>query len=160
MIEFETGSADATFDLGRILGTLLVPGDFIALVGDLGAGKTQFVKGMARGVGVPDDETVCSPSYTILNIHSGRVPFYHFDLYRLGDEGEVDDLGFDEYFSGNGVCAVEWAERMGGRIPGDNLTVFFRIDGPESRILSFRPTGDRAVGLLRRLREISPYKSV
>lgn len=160
MTDFTTESAAATFEVGRVLGELIKPGDFIALVGDLGAGKTQFVKGLAQGVGVSGDETVCSPSYTILNIHAGRIPLYHFDLYRLSDEGQVSELGFDEYFSGSGVSVVEWAERLGGDIPFDNLTVVFAIEGPERRRLGFRASGDRAAELLRLLAEVYPYKSV
>jgi tRNA threonylcarbamoyladenosine biosynthesis protein TsaE len=151
-----TESALSTMDCGRILGELLVPGDFIALVGDLGAGKTQFVKGVAQGLVISADEPVCSPSYTILNIHQGRIPLYHFDLYRLNDDSQVRDLGFDEYFEGNGVSVVEWADRMGDQIPHDNLSVVFTVEGPERRRLCFKPNGERSNELLRLLSAALP----
>jgi tRNA threonylcarbamoyladenosine biosynthesis protein TsaE len=149
--EFISGSALSTIDCGRILGNLLMPGDFIALVGDLGAGKTQFVKGVAQGLGVSSDEPVCSPSYTILNIHQGRIPLYHFDLYRLSDGSQISELGFDEYFAGDGVSVVEWADRLGNDNPHDNLGVVFSIDDAERRKLCFQPTGERSAELLRLL---------
>lgn len=160
MTDFISEGAASTIDFGRTLGELLMPGDFIALFGDLGAGKTQFAKGVAQGVGVPADETVCSPSYTILNVYEGRIPFYHFDLYRLSDEGQVSELGFDEYFAGNGASVVEWADRLGGQIPNDSLRVVFTIEGPERRRLSFGSTGARSAELLRSLSAVSHYKSV
>ena len=151
MKEVTTESALATINCGRTLGSLLIPGDFIALEGDLGAGKTQFVKGVAQGLGISSDEPVSSPSYTILNIHQGRIPLYHFDLYRLSDESQVNELGFDEYFTGSGASVVEWAERLGNQIPHDNLRVVFTVEGVERRRLSFQPTGERSVELLRLL---------
>jgi tRNA threonylcarbamoyladenosine biosynthesis protein TsaE len=144
-----TENALSTMAFGRMLGKLLIPGDFIALVGDLGAGKTHFVKGVAQGLEISSDEPVCSPSYTILNIHQGRIPLYHFDLYRLNDNSQISDLGFDEYFEGNGVSIVEWADRMGDQIPRDNLTVIFTIEALELRRLCFKPNGDRPNELLR-----------
>ena len=87
----------------------------VALTGQLGAGKTTLIQGMAEGLGVKD--YVTSPSFIIINEYLGRVPFYHVDLYRLDEEAEVLDLGIDEYFDRGGVCVIEWAERLGGRKP-------------------------------------------
>jgi tRNA threonylcarbamoyladenosine biosynthesis protein TsaE len=154
--ELISESAIDTFNYGRILGGLLESGDFVALIGDLGAGKTHFVKGIAHGLGVSPDEPVCSPSYTILNIHQGRIPLYHFDLYRLNDEGQVSDLGFEEYFDGPGVTVVEWADRLGSLMPQDNLRVVFCLEGVERRRLCFQPAGDRSRGLLRRIATVLP----
>lgn len=156
MNELISESAIDTFNYGRILGMLLEAGNFVALIGDLGAGKTHFVKGIALGLGVSSDETVCSPSYTILNIHHGRLPLYHFDLYRLTDEGQVADLGFEEYFDGPGVAVVEWADRLGSLMPQDNLRVVFCLEGVERRRLCFQPTGDRSHELLRRITTLLP----
>lgn len=151
MTELVTQSAGETHALGAALGRILTAGDFIALIGDLGAGKTHFVKGVAAGLGVPDDLPVTSPTYTLLNIYHGRIPLYHFDLYRLAGAEQVDDLGFDEYFSGDGVCLVEWAERLGGFIPSEQLSVNFSHDGDDRRRLVFSAAGARAEELMRDL---------
>jgi tRNA threonylcarbamoyladenosine biosynthesis protein TsaE len=139
---------------------LLVPGDFISLIGDLGAGKTQFVKGVAQGLGIPPEETVCSPSYTILNIHNGRIPLYHFDLYRLAGPDQVFDLGFEEYFAGEGVSIVEWADRIDCHNPYENLRICFQIDDVERRRLTFQPAGKRPIELVRLFADALPQKSV
>lgn len=147
----ETNSSAETVALGERLGRLLAPGDFIALVGDLGAGKTQFTKGIAAGLGVDPGTPVTSPTYTILNIYQGRLPLYHFDLYRLEGGEEVEELGFEEYFSGSGVCVVEWAERMGEEPQGGVLTVTIDHAGPEGRVVRFEARGDRPEAILRQL---------
>lgn len=146
-----TRSGAETVDLGARLGRLLSPGDFIALVGELGAGKTQFAKGIAVGLEVDPGTPVTSPTYTILNIYQGRLPLYHFDLYRLHDPDEVSDLGFDEYFYGAGACVVEWAERLGEEIPPQVLTVSLTHAGAEERTVSFDAVGPRALQLLEEL---------
>jgi len=117
-------SPEATEQFGFSLGQLLLPGDFVSLHGDLGAGKTKFAGGIARGLGVDPIIPVTSPTYTILNIYQGRIPLYHFDLYRLKGDDDVVDLGFTEYFSGNGVSLVEWAERMKEELPSCRLEIF------------------------------------
>lgn len=160
MKEFTAVDPTATVEYGRKLGELLLPGDFIALVGELGAGKTQFAKGVALGAGVPENEPVCSPSYSILNIHHGRIPLYHFDLYRLTDPGLIEELGFEEYFDGDGVCLVEWADLLGDQIPGDMLKICFTSAGPEQRVLQFQPSGDRSDELLSLLSSALLQKSV
>ena len=103
-------SIDETLRLGSLLGELLLPGDIILLQGDLGTGKTAFTQGIGRGLGV--STTINSPTFTILKeYHAARLPLYHFDLYRIDEPEELMTLGFDDYFSGDGVCVVEWAER-------------------------------------------------
>ncbi len=151
MTELVTESPSETSACGSRLGELLMPGDFIALVGDLGAGKTQFVKGVARGLKVSSSDPVTSPTYAILNIHKGRIPLYHFDLYRLKAEEDVADLGFEEFFRGEGVSIVEWAERLGGLLPHENIVIQFMIDEAERRRLIFLPTGPRALELVQLL---------
>jgi tRNA threonylcarbamoyladenosine biosynthesis protein TsaE len=140
-----------TLELGARLGRLLAPGDFIALVGELGAGKTQFAKGVAVGLQVDPGTPVTSPTYNILNIYQGRLPLYHFDLYRLHGPDEVEELGFEEYFYGTGACVVEWAERLGEEMPEQYLTVSLSHAGVEERSVSFAATGPRAVTLLEEL---------
>jgi tRNA threonylcarbamoyladenosine biosynthesis protein TsaE len=146
-----TGSGEETAALGARLGRLLVPGDFVALVGELGAGKTQFAKGVAAGLEVAADTPVTSPTYTILNIYPGRIPLYHFDLYRLQGPEEVAELGFEEYFAGAGACLVEWAERLGEEAPDQLLTVTLSHAGAESREVSFAASGTRAERVLEAL---------
>ena len=146
-----TGSGEETVALGARLGRLLAPGDFVALVGELGAGKTQFAKGIALGLQVAPDTPVTSPTYTILNIYQGRIPLYHFDLYRLHGPEEVAELGFEEYFSGSGACVVEWAERLGEEAPADLLTVTLCHAEAESREICFAASGARAGRLLEEL---------
>ena len=147
----ETFSSEETAALGERLGRVLEPGGFVALVGELGAGKTQFSKGIALGLEVDPQTPVTSPTYTILNIYQGRHPLYHFDLYRLQGAEEVEDLGFEEYFSGDGVCVVEWAERMEGDLPAQLLTVSLDHRGAEGRSVCFDAAGTRPEAILRAL---------
>ena len=146
-----TGSGEETVALGARLGRLLLPGDFVALEGELGAGKTQFAKGIAAGLEVDPGTPVTSPTYTILNIYQGRLPLYHFDLYRLQGPEEIAELGFEEYFHGRGACVVEWAERLAEEAPEHVLSVTLCHAGEESRTISFAATGKRACELLEEL---------
>jgi tRNA threonylcarbamoyladenosine biosynthesis protein TsaE len=150
-LEVLTACVEETRALGALLGKSLTPGDFIALCGDLGAGKTQFVQGIARGLAVPEEYRVTSPTYTLLNIYPGRVPLYHFDLYRLTSGAEALDMGFDEYFYGQGACLVEWAERLESECPENYLMVHFQYLSEASRVIRFEPHGERAIKLLQTL---------
>lgn len=105
---YETGSAEETAELGRKIGEHAMPGEVYTLNGDLGVGKTVFTQGIARGLGIT--EPVSSPTFTILQIYDeGRLPFYHFDVYRIGDVEEMEEIGYEDYFYGDGICMVEWA---------------------------------------------------
>jgi tRNA threonylcarbamoyladenosine biosynthesis protein TsaE len=145
---FLTKSVEETVALGSRLGKIVLPGDFIALIGDLGAGKTHFTQGFARGVGVAPDVCVSSPSYTLLNEYRGRIPLYHFDLYRLEGDGDIRELGFDEYFYGQGVCVVEWADRLCFELPDAYLKVVINGSGESTRRIELLPYGDRYEKLL------------
>lgn len=123
-MRFVSDSPETTEKLGYSLAQLLQPGVFIALHGELGAGKTRFASGLAKGLGVDPAIPVTSPTYTLLNIYQGRIPLYHFDLYRLHGDDDIVDLGFSEYFSGIGVCLVEWAERLDKELPQERLEIF------------------------------------
>jgi tRNA threonylcarbamoyladenosine biosynthesis protein TsaE len=123
MPEFLSHSEEETSAVGERVGRLLKPGDVVLLYGDLGAGKTAFVRGLARGVEAPADD-VSSPTFTLMQQYQGRMMLHHVDLYRL-EPPEVDDLGLDELLTGSGVVAIEWAERWRDR-PGGALEV--RID--------------------------------
>lgn len=112
----ETNSPDETLEAGRQLGLLAKPGDIYTLNGDLGVGKTVFTQGVAKGLGVT--EHVNSPTFTIVQVYdSGRLPFYHFDVYRIGDVEEMEEIGYEDYFFGDGICMVEWAQRIAELIP-------------------------------------------
>ncbi|HYS44299.1 MAG TPA: tRNA (adenosine(37)-N6)-threonylcarbamoyltransferase complex ATPase subunit type 1 TsaE, partial [Geobacteraceae bacterium] len=146
-----SGSAAQTVSLGERLGALLGEGDFIALTGELGSGKTQFARGVAAGIGVDPAVPVTSPTYTLMNLYHGRLPLYHFDLYRLAGDQDVADLGFEEYFYGSGVCLVEWAERLGCLLPEERLTVLFGYLDDNSRNISFEPSGERYEEIIKNM---------
>lgn len=109
-MEFYTASAQETEQLGQRLGQKLKPGAVIAYSGDLGAGKTAFTRGLARGLGIEDPIT--SPTYTIVNEYPGKIPLFHFDMYRLGSSEDLFDIGWEDYLTRGGVIAVEWSERV------------------------------------------------
>jgi len=135
-----TNSAEETRQLGEWLAGRLKAGDTLLLRGELGSGKSEFTRGLAKGLGVT--ETVTSPSFTILNVYeSGRLPLYHFDWYRLEDSGELYELGMDEYLGGDGIAAVEWPEQCEDAVPEDALEIRFRYVDENTRDLSFRRLG-------------------
>ncbi|NLH49141.1 MAG: tRNA (adenosine(37)-N6)-threonylcarbamoyltransferase complex ATPase subunit type 1 TsaE [Myxococcales bacterium] len=143
MGRLETHSENETRALAARLAGLLRPGDVLALVGDLGAGKTRFVQGLARGLGVPEDVPVTSPTFTLLaTFRQGRLPLFHFDLYRLANEDDLARIGAEEYLWGEGVAAVEWAERAPKMMPDETLWIHFSFAG-EVRELAFRSIVDR-----------------
>ena len=113
---FESSREQETFALGEKIGKEAKPGDIYALLGDLGVGKTVFTKGLARGLGI--EEHVSSPTFTIVQIYEeGRLPLYHFDVYRIGGPEEMDEIGYEDYFFGTGVCLVEWANLIEELMP-------------------------------------------
>ena len=120
----ETNSPDETFRAGKELGTKVQPGDIYLLNGDLGVGKTVFTQGVAAGLDIK--EHVNSPTFTIVQVYEeGRIPFYHFDVYRIGDVEEMDEIGYEDYFYGEGLCIIEWAELIEEIIPENakNITI-------------------------------------
>lgn len=146
-----SSSPEATEQLGARLAQLLQPGDFIALHGELGAGKTKFASGIARGLGVDPSVPVTSPTYTLMNIYHGDIPLYHFDLYRLGGDYDIIDLGFNEYFSGDGICLVEWAERLEKELPQERLEVFISFEAENVRQIELLPVSGRFGSILKTL---------
>jgi tRNA threonylcarbamoyladenosine biosynthesis protein TsaE len=134
-IDVITTSEEETESAGEELAASLGPGDVVLLFGDLGAGKTAFVRGLARGLGAPGDD-VSSPTFTIIQEYPGRVTLYHVDLYRL-EPREVDDLGLDDLVSGEGVVAIEWADRWNGR-PDDVVEVRLEDAGEDRRRVEIR----------------------
>lgn len=123
----ESFSPEETFELGRQMGEKARGGEIFTLTGDLGVGKTVFTQGFARGLAI--DEPVSSPTFTIIQEYeSGRLPLYHFDAYRIGDPEEMEEIGYDDYFFGSGVCLIEWAQKIGELIPEGAVSVCIEKD--------------------------------
>ncbi len=141
---YETFSPEETRALGRAAGADAVPGQICTLRGDLGAGKTVFTQGVAEGLGIT--EPVSSPTFTIVQVYEdGRMPFYHFDVYRIGDIGEMDEIGYEDYFYGDGLCMVEWADKIPELLPEKRLDITIEKDpekGCEYRRIRFRKAGE------------------
>jgi len=134
-----TKSENETILEGEKLGRTLKPGAVVALFGDLGAGKTAFTRGLATGLGI--SMSVTSPTFTIVNEYPGEIPLFHFDMYRLESENELFDIGWDDYLDRNGVCAVEWSERVPGAFFTDFITVKIENLGDNSRRLEIVDEG-------------------
>lgn len=139
-MDVQTHTEAATIDLGRAIGAVLTDGDVLALQGDLGAGKTHFVQGIARGMGI--DANIVSPTFTILNYYEHDIPLQHFDFYRLEEDYELDDLGYDDYLA-SGVTVIEWSEKFPDRLPDDALIVVIEKTGLTDRVFHFHFQGDR-----------------
>lgn len=142
---------EATVQLGRRLGRLLSPGMVVALVGPLGAGKTQLVRAIAEGLGLADSGMVCSPTFVLQHDYLGRLPIHHFDVYRLRSEAEFLDLGVEELMEGEDVCLIEWADRVAGCLPADHLRIELRILGENERQAALTGTGARAAAIVSAL---------
>lgn len=147
----QTKSPEQTMHLGRIGGELLRPGSVVALMGDLGTGKTVFVKGVAKGLGVSDEREITSPSFVLVNEYSGRWPIYHVDLYRLHHAREVEDLGWEELISPPGVTLIEWAQKVLALLPPERMDVHFEWVNAQERKLTLVGRGEAARGWVRAL---------
>lgn len=124
---YETNSPEETFALAKQLGEAVEPGTVFTLTGDLGVGKTVFAQGLAEGLGIT--EPINSPTFTIVQVYEeGRLPFYHFDVYRIGDVEEMEEIGYEDYFYGDGVCLVEWAELIGEILPQRRTQILVEKD--------------------------------
>jgi len=145
-------SALETIRIGKSIGSLLLPGDIVALVGELGTGKTQFAKGLAAGLGVRKSNYIPSPSFTLINEYAGRIPFYHIDLFRLGTEKEAEELGLEEYFQSGGIAAIEWADKIPSMLFKEMLWIHIRYTGKHTRSLELLGKGKRYEELMNRLR--------
>ena len=147
LIELQLKSPQATLRLGRKLGALLLPGDFVALEGGLGAGKTQLVRGVAEGAGA---ETATSPTFALVHLYrGGRVLLQHLDLYRLsGGPAELFALGFEDLLAEPAATLCEWPERAGPLLPAERLEIALEVTGPRARKARLTATGARALQLL------------
>ena len=130
----ESYSEKETLEIGKKLGEAALPSSIYALVGDLGVGKTVLAKGMASGLGVEED--IVSPTFTIVREYSGRLPYYHFDIYRIEDEEELLEIGWDEYIGLGGVCLIEWADLVPEAMPKD--TIWVRIEKDLAKGVNYR----------------------
>lgn len=146
----QTASAEETVALGRFLGERCKAGWVIGLSGDLGAGKTTFTRGLAEGAGA-DPAGVTSPTFTFLHVYAGRLPVYHLDLYRLDSEGQVRDLGVDDYIGGDGVAVVEWFENVPGFLPPSRIEALLTVTKADERTILFRGTATEWDGLIGEL---------
>ena len=154
MLKYISNSTVDTKNLAVRLALHLSAGDIICLFGNLGAGKTVFASGISSGMGVEDN--ICSPTFTILNEYDGRIPFYHFDVYRINSE-EFLDMGGDEYLSGDGITLIEWPENISDVLPKERLEIYINYDGSSAentREIVFRPIGQRYKEVIRKLSEV------
>ena len=150
-MEISSRSTSETIRLGKRIGRLLRPGDVVALVGELGAGKTQFIKGLAEGAGVGKPTYISSPSFTLINEYTGRVPFYHVDLFRLDQEKEAEELGLDDYFQGDGITAIEWADKIPSLLPKEMFLIQIAYTGRNTRSLEIIGKGKHYEDLVKEL---------
>ncbi len=152
-MHFETDSDQGTIALGRRLGNLLNAGDVVALVGELGSGKTWFAKGIGLGLGVGSGEIITSPSFTLVNEYPGRVPLYHIDLYRLESLSEALSAGMEEYFIPEAVAVVEWADRWPEMLPEQRVGVTLTILDEHTRRITVSGRHPRAVEIIEALED-------
>ena len=151
--ELTTRSPHQTLRLGAFLGKMISAGTVVALIGNLGSGKTTLAKGIAKGLGVRDEREVTSPSFVLVNEYRGQVPVYHVDLYRLDDPRQVEELGWDEWIAGPGVTLVEWAEKAMPLWPEETVEVHLQWTGPENRRFVIQGKGKRVESIIQNLRE-------
>jgi len=151
ILTLTAATAAETQAIAERLGRLLAPGDVLALVGPLGAGKTTFVQGLARGLDVPPDRHVASPTFALVNEHPGRVPLVHADLYRIEHARELAELGLTDAFD-RAAVAIEWLDRFPDAAPAERLEITLAFADGEGRTLTFTPAGARATALVDRLR--------
>jgi tRNA threonylcarbamoyladenosine biosynthesis protein TsaE len=150
-IVLSSDNPDKTFQWGTVLGTLLNRGDVVALVGELGAGKTTLTQGIVRGLGVTEDHYIGSPTFTLINEYDGRVPVYHLDFYRIEFPSEVVHLGLEEYLDGDGVAIIEWADKIEALLPEEHMMVRLEYVDYSVRTLDIMSRGAHYGGLIASL---------
>lgn len=152
-VTIQTRSASETIRVGKSIGSRLLPGDVVALVGELGAGKTQLIKGLAAGMGIKNSIYVSSPSFKLINEYPGKTTFYHIDLFRLRGEKDTEELGLDDYFQSRGITAIEWADKIPSLLPEEILWIEIRYTGENLRSLEISGRGKRYEGFVKELSE-------
>jgi tRNA threonylcarbamoyladenosine biosynthesis protein TsaE len=151
MISIEVKSLAETEALGRRLAVHLFPGAVVALIGTLGAGKTNLVRAIALGLDIANPAIVNSPTFVLIQEYEARLPIYHFDAYRLTTEAAFADLGVHEYFEGSGVCLIEWADKVPASLPKERLEIQITITGEQSRRFEMTAFGARYAAILSRM---------
>lgn len=141
-----TKSPEETFDLGVKLGRVLKRGDIVLLNGDLGAGKTQLTKGIAKGLEV--DEYITSPTFTLVNEYRGNIPLYHFDVYRINNIDELYEIGFEEYIFGEGVCVIEWGDAIREILPDNIIDINIKKIDDNTREIHIKAKDEKLGGLI------------
>lgn len=144
-------SREQTLETGRIIGSVLERGDIVALIGELGSGKTCLTQGLAQGLGVAENVPVVSPTFTLINEYPGRLPLVHLDVYRLSGPRDLEDMGYEEYFYGGGVIVIEWAEKVRDVLPDRTLFVTMRYVDENTRELVLEGPEDKMKKLEKRL---------
>ena len=147
-----TKSPEETKNIGEEVGKLANRGDLLAFYGELGTGKTCFIQGVSRALKVKD--YVTSPSFTIINEYQGKIPLFHFDLFRLNNADEILELSYKEYFYGEGLTVIEWAEKIEQFLPKEHLKIAIKFKDRDQRLISFIPQGDRFNNFLEELSRI------
>jgi tRNA threonylcarbamoyladenosine biosynthesis protein TsaE len=150
---FSSPGEECSLLLGRKIGELLQAGDIVALWGELASGKTLLTRGIARGLGIPPEQRITSPTFTIINEYSARLHLFHLDLYRLSTVDELETLPWQESLFGNGVAVIEWPERLGHLLPAQRWDINFSISGEESRTILIRPHGHGNLSRMVKWRE-------
>lgn len=149
--QFISNSVEETQMLGVKIGKCMMTPTIITLTGDLGSGKTVFVQGLAKGLDVPEDYYITSPTYTLCNEYPGRFPLFHFDFYRLGDATDIYNTGFYEKIDSNGIIAVEWSDRLSEGLNTDRLDISFIIQDDDARIIKIAATGLEPINLVKKI---------
>ncbi len=134
-MNFTTANAEETIKLGEKIAKRLKPGDLVALSGELGAGKTTLVKGIAKGLGVKNYRYVNSPSFVLVKEYKGKIPLFHFDIYRLNNLKDIEDIGYEDYLARDGVIVIEWSSKMARILPKRHLDVALKIKSPGKRTI-------------------------
>jgi len=137
--------------MGEKIGKSITDGLIIGLTGELGSGKTTLVQGLARGLAVPDDQHITSPTYTIINEYPGRIPLFHVDLYRLEGQDAFEDIGLYDILDSEGVVVIEWADKLQPVVQFDHFLISFKTLSEQSRSVHFTAYGEKAVALLERI---------
>ncbi len=152
-VRIETGEVEQTIELGNLIGSLLKAGDVVALMGQLGAGKTYLTKGIAEGQGVKDRKEVTSPSYVLIKQYMGRIPIYHFDAYRVKSPGEMYDIDCVGFFWGEGISIIEWADKVMECLPDDFIKITIETVGETSRDIHISYQGEKYRNFMEEFKE-------
>lgn len=152
ILKLFSDSRDQTVEIGRRIGTSLTGGDIVALIGELGSGKTCLTQGMAKGLGVAENVPVVSPTFTLVNEYPGRVPLVHLDVYRLSGPRDLEDMGYEEYFYGGGVVVIEWAEKVREILPEKTIVIRMAFIDENTRELILEGPPEKLEEMEKRLK--------